>query len=133
MRPKKRVKDQLGAPWKPRELMPPVANIAMANKRTPRTTKFTTKMTLALTVDSEAMAKILPLKQGRMTARPMVRLVPTAVVPTTLRLYSAARLRQTSRLLPYRISRPEKWRMLSLTPSALPLVSARPETDVRYT
>ncbi|KAK2554065.1 hypothetical protein P5673_024411 [Acropora cervicornis] len=51
--------------------MPPEANIAMATKRTSRTTKFTTKMTQALTVESEAMAKIPLLKQGRMTARPM--------------------------------------------------------------
>ena len=93
----------------------------------------THKMKHALTAESEAMAKIPPLKQGRMTARHVVRLVPTAVVPTTSRLYAAARPRQTSRFLCHRMPPLEKLRMLSLTPSALPLVSTRPETDARYT
>ena len=56
--PKKPVKGQLGGSWKLRELMPPAVNIAMANRRTSRTTKFTTKMKHALTAENEAMAKI---------------------------------------------------------------------------
>jgi len=133
LRPKKPVKDQLGTSWKLRELMPHVINITVANKRTSRTTKFITKTKHALTAESEAMAKIFPLKQGRMTARHMVRLVPTAVVPTTLKLYAAARPRQISGFLPHRMPPLEKLRMLSSMPSALPLVSAKPETDVQYT
>ena len=82
---------------------------------------------------NDAMAKISPLKQERMIAPHMVRLVPTAVVPTPSRLYAAARPSQTLSFLPHQMPLPEKMGMLLLTPSALPLVSARPETDVRYT
>ena len=113
--------------------VPPTVNIAAANKRTSRTTKFTTKMKHALTVEKEAMAKIPALKQQRMTAPHMERLVPTAVIPTTSKLYAAARPRQTSRFLPHQMPPTEKLRMLSLTPSALLLISARPEMAVRYT
>ena len=91
MRPKNPVKGQLGSSWKLRELMPHAVNIGVANRRTSRTTKFTTKMKHALTAGNEAMAKILTIKQDRVTALHMVRPVPTAVVPTTLRLYAAAR------------------------------------------
>ena len=130
MRPKKLVKGQLGGSWKLREQTPPAVDTAVANRGTSGTTKFTTNMKHALTVENKAMAKIPQPKQERMNAPHMVRPVPTVVGPTTSRLPAAARPSQTPNSLPHQMPLLEKLRMLSLMPSALPLVSARPKTDV---
>ena len=62
MRPKKLVKSQLGSSWKVREQRPPAVNTAVANRRTSRTTKFTTNIKTCSHCGKRGHGKNFPAK-----------------------------------------------------------------------